>query len=61
MTLLDIIAEFDENKSFTVKSIAGVVLSVYDGKNAIDAKYNGCAVVAFGTDASGNGYAIIAA
>ena len=61
MTLLDIIAEFDENKCFYVKSIAGKILSVYDGKNAIDSVYNDCAVVAFGTDSNGNGYAIIIA
>lgn len=57
--LIDVIANFDENKAFYVYDTDNNLLSYYDGKNAIDASCNDAVIISYSTDSNGNGNAII--
>ena len=59
MTIYDIISEFDENKTFTIKDQKGNVLSIYDGKNSIDEHFNFFPIAEYTEDENGNGCAIV--
>ena len=45
MKVIDFISLFDENKNLIVKNSENEIISIYDGKNAIDEIYNNCIIL----------------
>lgn len=50
MKLIEVLAVADENRNLFVLGTDGATLAIYDGKNAIDEKYNGASVESITTE-----------
>lgn len=46
MKLIDLISLFDENKYVNVHNADGDLLCMYNGRDSVDDRYNGCEVIA---------------